>query len=209
VAGQLEEAAAIDAPQDRAAGHGAPEPAVVGLAAVVAHDEDVARGDGDLAGERAAGAAIAGALAEAGIRLGELDAVAHDVTPDERQPIAGQRDHALDERHAGRAAVGPAARLVGPAIARGAGVVDAAERRVEDDDVAELGEGPAVVGVLVGDEVRADAQRRHHRPGGDAVGLAAERAGQREHRQERDRRQRAEAQDRQRQAPAAPGRWAA
>ena len=122
---------------DPAVRHRAPEAAVVGLAAVVAHAEHVARRNGD----RARQVAPLSAGARGDERLALQLPVAHDVPVAHGDAIAAHADDALDEGLrgllGGRAGQGwPSA--AGAAARR---ALVGTRRRVEGDDVADLGVG--------------------------------------------------------------------
>src|SRR5579871_1650682 len=85
-------------PDDPGAGDGPPEPAVLGVRAVVAHHVVVASGNGDRLGEVARRVAVALHDVGVGLRL----AVADHVSVDDREMVARESDHALDERLRGR-----------------------------------------------------------------------------------------------------------
>src|ERR1700743_844503 len=76
---------------DPLAGHRAPEAAVVGVTAVVAHQEVVALGDRDR--REVAGAAAARGREWLLLQL----AVGHDMAGAQGDPVTGQADDALDE----------------------------------------------------------------------------------------------------------------
>src|SRR6478672_10432284 len=135
-------------PDDPLLGDGAPEPAVVGRATVVAHHEPVTGGNRHGLGQVAALAAAA--------RLGErllLElAVEHDVPVADRDLVARACDDALDEVHVRARLRLLQADLAGRRLAAAALVaLLGAGGRVEDHDVADRGIA----------EVRPDAVDQH------------------------------------------------
>src|SRR3954470_15212152 len=132
-----------------------PEAAVVGRAAVVAHAENVAPWDGD----RARQIAALPAGTRGGERLALELAVADDVPVAHGDPVAADPDDPLDEgllgllgrRRRARLVVGllgaaARRRLVGP------------RRRVEGDDVADLGIGAQAVAEAVDQHALTDVE---------------------------------------------------
>src|SRR5580704_1231874 len=161
----------------------APEPAVLGIGAVVAHHVVVARRNGDRLREVAGRVAVAGHDVAVGLPL----PIPVDVTVDDRQEVAGKPDDALDERLRGRLLPLDRTRrrsvLAAGVLALvrigAAGVV--VLRRMEDDDVADVGRGE-VHADPVDEDALVDPDGGEHRPAWDAVGLDQERLDpEREH----------------------------
>src|SRR4051794_35893775 len=150
---------------DPLAGHRAPEARVVGVAAVVAHQEVRALRDGDRL-EVALGARAAG-----GERLARLLAVADHVTVDDRDLVPGHAHDALDERRVRLLRGRLRARVAGlrAAAVERALTVDAALaghralRRGEDGHVPQLRVPADLVAEAIDEDPLAGLQRRHHR----------------------------------------------
>src|SRR3954463_1488621 len=131
------------AADDGAAGNGAPESAVVGLATVVAHHEPVSGRNRDGRGHRASPVRVVVTRVR-DVRVLLALAVADDVAVDDADDVAGAGDDALDEVHLRLARRRLVARGVLVAALVAAGIGLGADGRVEDDDVADLRVAEAV-----------------------------------------------------------------
>src|SRR3954454_23156351 len=161
------------AADDGAAGNGAPESAVVGLATVVAHHEPVSGRNRDGRGHRASPVRVVVTRVR-DVRVLLALAVADDVAVDDADDVAGAGDDALDEVHLRLARRRLVARGVLVAALVAAGIGLGADGRVEDDDVADLRVAEAVADP-VDEDALADREGRDHRLARDAVRLDEER----------------------------------
>src|SRR5919206_3533654 len=171
------------AADDPRSGHGPPEPAVIGLATVVAHHEPMPGRNPDRR-RQVAPAAKVPLAGRADVRVLLAPAVADHVAVDDLDRVARPRDDALDEVHAVAPRRRPVAGLVLAEARVAAGVRLVADRRVEDDHLAHVGRAEAVADP-VDQHPLADLERRNHRLAGDAIrldqeGLDAERQAERD-----------------------------
>src|SRR3954470_14337766 len=161
------------AADDGAAGNGAPESAVVGLATVVAHHEPVSGRNRDGRGHRASPVRVVVTRVR-DVRVLLALAVADHVAVDDADDVSRSGDDALDEVHlrlARRGLVAGGVLVAGPVAAAG-GL--GAGRRMEDDDVADLRIAEAMADA-VDEHALADLERRHHGLARDPVRLDEER----------------------------------
>src|SRR6266705_1039001 len=142
---------------------------VLGVVAVVAHDVELARRDGD-------GPAVGGG-ARGEVGLVDGGAVAVEPAAGAGEPVARDPDDPLDEVAVGRRGDADGLAQADEEAGDGVGLVhgDAAELVVdEDDDVAVLGL-PEAVGDLLDEDAVGDVEGGLHGAGGDVEGLDEER----------------------------------